>query len=104
MLHNGKTAEDKGPLRALMLIESVGDIEPFDIVPVSQCRGTAVTPEEAMATRVKWAHKAGYSVLTKDVPAQFAPYNAVIRVSESGTEDLNRDYLARIIDETLLPS
>jgi len=32
------------------------------------------------------------------VPSNFAPFNAVIRISESGTEDRKRDYLAELTD------
>ena len=90
-------------LQALQLIESVGEIEPFRIVPVVHCLGTVVSPTEVMATKVKWANKAGYSVLTQSVPEEFAPYNAVIRVSETGTEDRDLDYLARIIPSLANP-
>ncbi len=80
-----------------MLIESVGAVEPFRIVPIAQCSGTAVGADEVMATKVKWARKAGYTIVTMNVPSTFAPYNAIIRISESGTEDQNRDYLAEIV-------
>jgi hypothetical protein len=85
-------------LRGLQLIQSVGESEPFRIVPVFPPHGAVMSPEEVMAVRIKWAEKAGYSVLTNDVPGEFAPYNAVIRVSGAGTEDKNRDYLAQISD------
>ena len=85
-------------LRGLQLIESVGESEPFAIVPVFPPHGAVMSPEEVMAVRIKWAEKAGYSILTKDVPGEFAPYNAVIRVSSAGTEDRNRDYLAQIAE------
>ncbi len=85
-------------LQGLQLIESVGDDEPFKIVPLFPPHGSVMSPEEVMAVRVKWAEKAGYSVLTEDVPYQFAPYNAIIRVSGAGTEDYNRDYLAHIAE------
>jgi len=81
-------------LRSLQLIETVGDSEPFDIVPVSLRQGTAQAATEVMALKVKWAEKATYRVLTRSVPAQFAPYNAIIRISDIGTEDFRRDYLA----------
>ena len=84
-------------LQALQLIESVGDREPFQIVPVSHRYGTVMPANEVMAAKVRWALKAGYRVLTRNVPGTFAPYNAVIRVSEAGTEDQKRDYLASII-------
>ena len=87
----------ESPLRALQLIEAVGDAEPFRIVPITMAAGTAVTPAELMATKVRWAERASYTVLTNDVPASFAPYNAVIRVSERGTEDSQRDYLAHLV-------
>jgi hypothetical protein len=87
-----------GTLQALRLIESVGDLESLHIVPVSQRLGAVMTADEVMAAKVKWARKAGYSVLTQNVPVEFAPYNTVIRVSETGTEDHNRDYLAHIVD------
>lgn len=87
-----------GGLQALLPIETVGDHEPFKIVPISQCQGTVMSQDDAMTAKVKWATKAGYQVLTRNVPATFAPYNAVIRVSELGTEDKNRDYLAEITD------
>lgn len=85
-------------LQGLLLIESVGESEPFHIVPVAQCQGTAMSVDDVMATKVKWATKAGFRVLTRSVPAAFAPYNAIIRVSRAGTEDQRRDYLAEIVD------
>jgi hypothetical protein len=90
---------DSRTLRGLQLIKSVGDSEPFRIVPLFPPHGAVMSPEEVMAVRIKWAEKAGYSVLTKDVPGEFSPYNAVIRVSGTGTEDKNRDYLAHIAEE-----
>ncbi len=86
-----------GPLRALQLIQTVGDSEPLAIVPIVQTLGTAVAPEDRMAAKVRWAERAQYTVLTWDVPTSFAPYNAVIRVSERGTEDRQRDYLAHLV-------
>ncbi len=85
-------------LQAMLQIESVGESEPFRIVPISQCQGTVMSVDDAMAGKVKWATKAGYRVLTRNVPASFAPYNAIIRISRLGTEDNNRDYLAVIVD------
>lgn len=85
-------------LNALQPIQSVGDDEPFPIVPVSVSQGSVMPPEDVMAAKVRWAIRAGYSVLTTHVPPRFAPYNAVIRVSERGTEDRDRDYLAQIVD------
>jgi hypothetical protein len=89
---------DSRVLRGLQLIQSVGDNEPFRIVPVFPPHGAVMSAEEVMAVRIKWAEKAGYSILTNDVPGEFAPYNAVIRVSGAGTEDKNRDYLAQIAE------
>jgi hypothetical protein len=83
------------PLQALLLIETVREAEPLTITLVSQCSGGAVSPEEAMAARVKWARRARYIVLTRAVPQQFAPYNAIIRVL--GTEDRRVDYLATLV-------
>ncbi|GAC1471024.1 MAG: hypothetical protein NVS2B16_28960 [Chloroflexota bacterium] len=83
-------------LQALQLIESVEDLQSGRIVPVSQCTGTVVSADELMAAKIQWAERAGYSVLTTSVPEGFAPYNAIIRVSERGTEDQQRDYLAKI--------
>jgi hypothetical protein len=85
-----------GTLLALRQIQSLGDSTPFRIVPVSLHQGSAMPVEELMAAKVRWAAKAGYSVLTQDVPLEFYPYNAVIRVDERGTEDRDLDYLARI--------
>lgn len=84
------------PLRKLLLIESIGTSAPFAIVPVKQCEGTAMPPQELADAKVQWARRAGYTVITRDVPEMFAPYNAVIRVSDRGTEDLQRDYLAEL--------
>lgn len=93
-----------GPLRALQLIETVGDSEPFAIIPVAHLLGTLVTPGDRMAAMVRWAERIGYSVLSREVPASFGPYNAVIRVSERGTEDRQRDYLAHlVVDEEQRP-
>lgn len=85
-----------GTLLELRQIQTVGEYPPFRIVPITHNQGTAMSAEDLMAAKVKWADKAGYSVLTQDVPADFFPFNAVIRVDERGTEDRNRDYLARI--------
>lgn len=87
-------AENERTLRALQLIQTVGEREPFAIVPVSYAQGSAMPVTELMAAKVKWAQRAGYTVLPVSVPHRFAPYNAVIRVSERGTEDHMLDYLA----------
>jgi hypothetical protein len=86
------------PLQALQAIESVGDRQPFRIVVIAVREGTVMTAEELMTAKVRWACKAGYRVVTRTIPSLFAPYNAIIRVSEAGTEDSNRDYLAKIVD------
>ncbi len=86
-----------GPLRALQLIESVGDEGPFHIVPVMLPSGSAMSPSDRMAAKVRWAEHATYAILSRDVPASFAPYNTLIRVSERGTEDSLRDYLAHMV-------
>jgi len=57
-----------------------------------------MSAEDLMAAKVRWAERAEYIVLTRTVPAEFAPYNAIIRVSEAGTEDRDRDYLAELHD------
>jgi hypothetical protein len=90
----------RGTLLAVRQIQSVGDSLPLRIVPLSHREGTAMTAAELMEVRVKWAAKAGYSVLSWDVPSEFFPYNAVIRVDERNTEDQNLDYLARIVADT----
>ena len=89
-------SQPEGPLRALQLIETVGEGEPFEIHPVSQRSGSVVSADEIMTARVKWANRAQYTVLTRNVPERFAPYNAVIRVI--GTEDYRVDYLAQLDD------
>lgn len=100
----GVSPPQAGPLRALRLIESVGDVTPFSIVPVDMAEGAAMAPADRMAAKVRWAERATYAVLTQDVPADFAPYNSVIRVSERGTEDMRRDYLAQLVfDEDSMP-
>jgi hypothetical protein len=86
---------DLDGLRAIELIETVDEAQPFDIVFVLQSCGSCVAPDEAMEGRVKWANKARYRVLTRNVPGKYAPYNAVIRVL--GTEDLRSDYLAVLV-------
>lgn len=85
-------------LRGLMLIHSVGTREPFNIRPLAQCRGGALGDEEMMVAKIQWATRAGYQVVTRNVPREHAPYNAIIRISSRGTEDQNRDYLAQMID------
>lgn len=85
-------------LRRLCTIASVGDEEPYTIVLLRSVDGHVVTADESMAAKVKWAQKAGYRILTRNVPEHFAPYNAVIRISETGTEDRLRDYLAEVVD------
>jgi len=96
---NGASPIPMGPLRGLQLIETIGDAEPFKIVPIIQDLGSAVTPADRVAAKVRWAVRAQYTILTQDVPPSFAPYNAVIRVSRSGTEDKHRDYLAHLVFE-----
>ena len=86
-----------GLLRALQLIETVPEGGPWTITVVVQRSGSALSPEEAMGARVEWANRVRYQVVTRDVPKQFAPYNAVIRVL--GTEDYRADYLAILFDE-----
>jgi hypothetical protein len=88
-----------GPLRAVQLIHTVGDGESFAIVPVIQAHGTVIPGEERMAAKVRWAERVGYTVITRDIPASFDPYNAVIRISAGGTEDRQRDYLAHLVFE-----
>jgi hypothetical protein len=56
-----------------------------------------------MAEKIRWAERVRYTILTDDVPASFGPYNAVIRVSERGTEDQQRDYLAHLVFEHKVP-
>jgi hypothetical protein len=86
-------------LRALQLIETVGDARPVRIAPVVHAQGSVMNANDRMAAKVRWAEQANYAILTRDVPDSFAPYNAVIRVSESGTEDKQRDYLAQLVYE-----
>lgn len=88
-----------GELRSVQCIETVSEDEPFAIVPIVQAVGTVVTPDDRMAAKVRWVERAGYTVLTLDVPVSFAPYNAVIRISERGTEDQQRDYLAYFLSQ-----
>jgi hypothetical protein len=83
-------------LQSLVLIETAD--ESGQIVPIRQITGSASTDGEVMARKIQWANKAGFSVVTHDVPSTFAPFNAVIRISESGTEDRKRDYLAELSD------
>lgn len=89
----------EGGLQALQAIETVRDLENLSIVPVTQYVGAAVSAKEMMLAKVKWGNRVGYDVLTRSVPRQFAPYNAIIRVR--GTEDYLRDYLAHIVDEAV---
>jgi hypothetical protein len=89
-----------GSLRALEPIETLETVETaapmqISLVPEQRC-GSAQQPEELMAMRVKWANTARYKVLTRNVPQQFAPYNAIIRII--GTEDFRTDYLAMFVD------
>jgi hypothetical protein len=93
-MDNPSTTDDT--LLGLIQIEPVGDSPPFRIVLVAHQHGAIMSAEELMAAKVMWAARAGYCVLTQTVPTEFLPYNTVIRVSENGTEDRNRDYLAHI--------
>ena len=99
--HNGRSrlpaVRPEGPLRALQLIETVSEADQSPIGPIMQRSGSAVSPKDAMDARVKWANRVRYVVLTRDVPEQFAPYNAIIRVLD--TEDYRADYLATLVDE-----
>jgi hypothetical protein len=85
-------------LTSLKQINTVSTLSPLRIEFTAHARGVASTDDELMARKVLWAHKAGFDVLTTDVPASFAPFNAVIRISHLGTEDFNRDYLAVLLD------
>ena len=82
-------------LVALSRIETLSDRRPLRIVPLAYAQGTAIPAEELMAARVKWVTKVGYRILTESVPAEFWPYNTVIRLDERNTEDHNLDYLAQ---------
>jgi len=56
------------------LSQSVGENEPFASCQFPLPYGAPATPEEVgMAVRIKWAEKAGYSVLTKRRSREFAP-------------------------------
>jgi hypothetical protein len=88
-----------GTLLAAVPIETVRDPSDPKIVLITHRQGSATSAEELMDRKVKWAMKAGYQVLTRNIPARFAPHNAIIRISEQGTEDQNRDYLATIAVE-----
>ena len=55
-----------------------------------------MSADELMAAKVKWVSKVTYRIVTQEVPQEFFPYNAVIRLDERGTEDQDRDYLAHI--------
>jgi hypothetical protein len=90
------SAEGADVLLALQEIQHVGDRTPFHIKLLSFRQGTAAPVEEMMAAKVKWAEKVGYRTLTRDIPPEFYPYNAVIRMNERNTEDRNLDYLARM--------
>lgn len=85
-------------LQSLLLIETVAPDTTTEIIPIRQITGSASTDGEVMARKIQWANKAGFDIVTHDVPSTFAPYNAVIRISASGTEDRNRDYLAQLGD------
>ena len=81
-------------LVALQQIHTVGDVPPFRIVPIVVHHGSTVSPHEIMEAKVKWADRVRWRVISLDVPPEFAPYNAIIRVL--GTEDYHADYLATL--------
>jgi len=85
-------------LKSLQPIKTVETLSPLTIVPAPLSHGLVSTDDELMVKKVEWANRAGFEVLTRDVPASFAPFNAVIRISERGTEDADRDYLAVLDD------
>jgi hypothetical protein len=85
-------------LKSLQPIKTVLTLSPLTIVPAPLSRGLASTDDELMVRKVDWAIRAGFEVLTRDVPASFAPFNAVIRINDRGTEDADRDYLAVLDD------
>lgn len=85
-------------LHSLRAIHTVGPFPPLTIVLMPQNHGSVSTADEMMSKKVDWAKRAGFDVLTEDIPKSFAPYNAVIRISAAGTEDFNRDYLAILRD------
>jgi hypothetical protein len=91
---------EPGTLVALRQIRSLGSVAPFSIIPVQQRHSTVMPAEDVMAAKVRWAAKAGYRVLSQNVPHEFLPFNAVIRVDERGTEDHDLDYLARFVADT----
>ena len=81
-------------LVALVPIETVDELEEGGIIARVICRGPLSEDEEFMSRRVQWANRATFTVLSREVPGSFAPYNAVIRISAAGTEDIQLDYLA----------
>lgn len=87
------------PLRARHRIETLGDGEPLTIVPIIQAPGSVSAPGDGMAARVCWAERAQSTRLTRNVLRAFAPYNAIIRISERGTEDRQRDSLAHVVSK-----
>jgi hypothetical protein len=91
-------AKPRHKLKSLRPIKTVETLSPLTIIPAPLSRGLASTDDELMDRKVDWAIRAGFGVLTRDVPASFAPFNAVIRISARGTEDADRDYLAVLDD------
>jgi hypothetical protein len=81
-------------LIALVPIETVDEAIEGGIIARPICRGPLSEDEEFMSRRVQWANRATFTVLDCEVPGSFAPYNAVIRISAAGTEDIHLDYLA----------
>jgi hypothetical protein len=84
-------------LQSLVPIETLDDRPQGTIVVRNVTQGPWHEDEELMAQRVQWANRATFTVLDCAVPPSFAPYNAVIRISEAGTEDRQRDYLAVLV-------
>lgn len=65
-------------------------------MPIAE--GSALSRDEMMNRKIEWATRAEFEVLSTDVPKSYAPFNAVIRIKASGTEDNLRDYLAELRD------
>lgn len=87
-----------GSLHALRLIETLSSTDDLRIVPVPIAEGSALSHDEMMTRKIEWATRAEFEVLSTDVPESYAPFNAVIRIKASGTEDNLRDYLAELRD------
>ncbi|HZS93988.1 MAG TPA: hypothetical protein VFA78_04265, partial [Chloroflexota bacterium] len=59
-------------------------------------RGSVVVQTREDAPNPFWVELNGYEVVTRDIPPEFAPFNAVVRVRPPSEEGEVLDFLAEL--------